>query len=64
MLISSEKKKDNVNVIFFLGVKWLEILYSIHVVGPNSPGQIWKEKFTIINFFTMSCYNYDMTERN
>ena len=41
MLISSEKKKDNVNVIFFLGVKWLEILYTIHVVGPNSPGQIW-----------------------
>ena len=39
MLISSEKKKDNVNVIFFLG--WLEILYTIHVVGPNSPGQIW-----------------------
>ena len=35
------KKKDNVNVIFFLGVKWLEILYTIHVVGPNFPGQIW-----------------------
>jgi len=40
MLISL--KKDNVNVIFFfLGVKWLEILYIIHVVRPSSPGKIW-----------------------